>query len=711
MKKIVLPVILLGSLSGVYGQSDSLKIENITEVIINHTKKYKNDNAFAVSKLNLKDIENPQVYNSIPKAILKDQVSTNFNNVISNATGITRLWESTSRGGDGAEYYTMRGFSTQSRLVNGMASFNNGGLDPANIENIDVIKGPSGTLYGGSLVSYGGLVNIQTKKPYDKLGGEINYILGSHALNRVTLDVNTPVKNGLFLRLNSAYHTENSFQDAGFYKSFFIAPSLKFVASERLTFLVNSEFKSNETANAPMIFLSRYAPLSFNSMDVFDAGYEKSYTSNNLTTQNPTFNLQSQMIYKLSDKWTSQTQVAGSSSKATGYYQYLWDSSNGDEFTRFISKANSETLATGIQQNFIGDFTLGNMRNRLVVGLDYLNTKVINNDSEWRTFGTVSLKNQADTSPLTSQGADAALLDAKVIPATAETNIKSAYFSNVLNILPQLAAMVSLRIDQFSGKPTQWSTEEIESQATFSPKIGLVYQPVLNKLSLFANYMNGFQYLTPQKVTDASSNNPSIKIFDPERANQWEVGAKANLIDNTLSLTASYYDIKVSNKIMADPANINNSIQGGEVFSKGFELSVVGNPVEGLNIIAGFSKNKSEQISGDEAYNGLRPEEAGPEMLINFWANYKIPHGILKNFVAGFGFNHASEHKTLNRTGIGTFTLPEYTVANAMIGYHPENYSISLKMDNIGNTRYYSGWSTVTPQRLRTLSLALGFNF
>lgn len=53
MKKIVLPVILLGSLSGVYGQSDSLKIENITEVIINHTKKYKNDNAFAVSKLNL----------------------------------------------------------------------------------------------------------------------------------------------------------------------------------------------------------------------------------------------------------------------------------------------------------------------------------------------------------------------------------------------------------------------------------------------------------------------------------------------------------------------------------------------------------------------------------------------------------------------------------------------------------------------------------
>lgn len=711
MGKSILPIVLLCSISSFYAQVDSTKMENITEVIINHTKKYKNENAFSVSKLNLKDIENPQVYNSIPKAMLKDQVSTNFNNVLTNATGIIRLWESTSRGGDGAEYYTMRGFSTQSRLVNGMASFNNGGLDPANIENIDVIKGPSGTLYGGSLVSYGGLVNIQTKKPYNKLGGEINYITGSNALNRVTLDVNTPVKNGLYLRLNSAYHTENSFQDAGFYKSFFIAPSLKYAANERLTFLVNTEFKSNETANAPMIFLSRYAPLSFNSIDIFEANYKKSYTSNNLTTKNPTFNLQSQMIYKLSGKWTSQTQFSSSSSKATGYYQYLWDSENGDQFTRFISKSNSETLATGIQQNFIGDFNLGTMRNRLVVGLDYLNTKVLNNDSEWRVFGSVSLKNQTDTSTLTSQGADNVLLDAKAVPATAETNIKSVYFSNVLNILPQFSAMISLRVDNFSGKPTQWSTEEVENQTTFSPKFGLVYQPILNKLSLFANYMNGFKYLTPQKVTDASGNNPSLKIFNPERANQWEVGAKANLIENKLSITASYYDIKVSNKIMTDPNNINNSIQGGDVFSKGFELSAVGNLMEGLNLIAGFSKNKSEQISGDVTYNGLRPEEAGPEILINFWANYKIQHGSLKNFAAGVGFNHASEHKTLNRTGIGIFALPSYTVANIMIGYHPENYSISLKLDNIGNTKYYSGWSTVTPQRLRTLSLALGFNF
>lgn len=710
MNKIVVPVLLLSGLF--YGQKvDTTQVEDITEVIINQTKKYKNDNAFAVSKLNLKDIENPQVYNSIPKAIMKDQVSTDFKNVLSNATGISRLWESTSRGGDGAEYYTIRGFSTQSRLVNGMASFNNGGLDPANIENIDVIKGPSGTLYGGSLVSYGGLVNIQTKKPYDHLGGEINYITGTNALNRVTLDVNTPVKDGLFVRLVSAYHQENSFQDAGFYKSFFVAPSIKFEANDKLTFLVNAEFKSNETANAPMIFLSRYAPLSFDNIDLFEKSYKKSYTSNNLTTENPTFNLQSQMIYKLSDKWTSQTQFSSSSSKAMGYYQYLWDRANGDEFDRMISKSNSQTLATGIQQNFIGDFTIGNMRNRLVVGLDYLSSKVINSDSEWRTLGVVSLENQTDTGVLTTQAADQALLDAKVVPASAKTSIASAYFSNVLDLLPNLSAMISLRVDNFSGKPTQWSTEEIKNQTTFSPKFGLVYQPILGKLSLFANYMNGFQYLDPVSVSDQNGNNPTLKLFDPERANQWEAGIKTNLIENRLSITASYYDIKVSNKTMPDSSNINNTVQGGEVYSRGFEISAVGSPVDGLNLIAGFSHNISELTKGDESYVGMRTEEAGPETLANFWANYRVQNGPLKHAAIGLGINHASEHLTLNRKGIGTFALPSYTIANAMIGYFPERYTVALKLDNIFNTKYYSGWSTVTPQKLRTLSLSLGFNF
>lgn len=120
---------------------DSLNRRVLEEVIIKDFKnRYKIDSSNTVSKLPLKNIENPQVYQSVSKNLFKDQVVTNLNLALKNATGITRLWESTGRGGDGAEYYSMRGFAVQPTLVNGMASITNAGLDPVNIETIEIVK-------------------------------------------------------------------------------------------------------------------------------------------------------------------------------------------------------------------------------------------------------------------------------------------------------------------------------------------------------------------------------------------------------------------------------------------------------------------------------------------------------------------------------------------------------------------------------------------
>lgn len=212
-----------------------------------------------VAKLPLKKIENPQVYNSITSELLNEQVVTNFDEAIKNAPGITKLWESTGRGGDGAGYFSLRGFPVQPTLVNGLPGVTNGSPDPANIETIEVIKGPSGTLYGSSLISYGGLINVVTKKPYNYFAGNVNYTFGSFGLNRITADVNTPLdKEGdVAVRVNTAYHTENSFQDAGFKKSFFFAPSLKYKVSDRLSFLINTEFYEGKSTNPTMLFLDR----------------------------------------------------------------------------------------------------------------------------------------------------------------------------------------------------------------------------------------------------------------------------------------------------------------------------------------------------------------------------------------------------------------------------------------------------------------------
>jgi iron complex outermembrane receptor protein len=708
MKKIIIIIVsVFFSVSILAQETKKDTVNSLKEIEIKNKYKYKREKSTTVSKMPLNNIENPQVYNTVTSELLKEQVVTNFNDALKNATGITRLWESTGRGGDGAEYYSMRGFSIQPTMINGLPGINNGSIDPINVDNIEVIKGPSGTLFGSSLISYGGLINIVTKKPYSRFGGEISYNSGTYGLNRITADVNIPLNKDVSLRVTSAHQNEDSFQDAGFSKSFFVAPSLSYKVNDKLSFLINTEFTNRTSANAPMIFLSRYAPVSFFSMDVFEKNYNNSYTSNDLTMSNPTFNMQAQMFYKVSEQWTSQTVLSRSSAKTNGYYHYLWDSANGDEFTRFISKANSQTQGTDIQQNFIGDFKIGNLRNRMVVGFDYLNLNQKNGNMGWLPFGTVSLVNQTDINnglptELTQNAVDAVLEGSYASLSNSENEVLSAYVSDVLNITDKLSVMASVRVDKFINK-----TGKTYNQTTVSPKFGAVYQIIENKVSVFGNYMNGFKNNAPTLQLDNTYSN-----FKPEHANQYEFGLKTNLYKDIISATISYYNIDVKDKVMSD-ASFTNFRQGGEVNSNGVEISFTANPFKGLNVIAGYSYNDSEVTRDilDDSYIGYRPEEAGPRALVNLWASYAFTDGSFKGFGIGFGGNHASEYQVLHRKNTGTFTLPDYTILNSALNYNTDKFNITLKVNNLLNEKYYSGWSTVTPQRLRSLIAGLTYKF
>ena len=107
----------------------------------------------------------------------------------------------------------------------------------------------------------------------------------------------------------------------------------------------------------------------------------------------------------------------------------------------------------------------------------------------------------------------------------------------------------------------------------------------------------------------------------------------------------------------------------------------------------------------------MRPEEAGPQQLINYWLSYAFVVGKAKGLCIGLGGNAASEQLTLNRSNTGTFALPAYHVLNASVAYKANKYTLTLRADNLTNTRYYSGWSTVTPQQLRALTLGFSFRF
>ncbi|WP_435313579.1 TonB-dependent siderophore receptor [Cellulophaga fucicola] len=713
---------------------DTIKLyegnEILKEVIVNgeRVNKFSRKSTAYVAKLPLKDLENTQVYNTITSDLLVSQITTKFDDALKNAVGVDKLWSSTGRGGDGSGYYSIRGFSVQPQLVNGMPGLTNGTINAANIERIEVIKGPSATLFGSSVTSYGGLINTVTKKPYKGYGGEISLTAGSYGLSVLSADFNTALdkNNDIYFRLNTAYHTEDSFQDAGFKKSFFVAPSLSYRVNNKLSFSLYAEISEAEQTNATSLFLNRAAVSASTTVEQMGYNNKLSYTSNDLSIENPTSNYRVEMDYKLSDAWQSQTILSKSNTSSKGYYSYLYEYGilEPNTFTRQISKENSKTNTTDIQQNFIGDFKLGTLRNRIVAGLDYYQATNINQGSGFAFYGNV-LPNgdtngdnpftpdvETDVYPLTEAGVLSVLASQTANNIKSETSTYSAYVSDVLNITPALSAMASLRVDRFDNEGDITTDADDYAQTALSPKFGVLYQPILDKLSVFANYQNGFTNVAPSLVGDPADGPQTLKTFDAEQANQLEFGLKTNLFNGRLNATVSYYDITVSDKVMTDPTSAFNKIQDGEVESKGIEIEINANPINGLNVKAGFSNNDSEITKTDNAIlAGTRPIEAGAETLYNLWANYEFQVGSLDGFGVGFGLNGASESSIINYGPGGTFDLPSYTIYNSSVFYQADKYRVGLKLNNMFNETYYKGWTTITPQQPRALLANFTYKF
>ena len=107
--------------------SNNLKVilfegnELLSEVVVdtNRKNKFSRKESAYVAKLPLKNIENSQVYSTITNQLLISQSTTSFEDALKNSVGISKLWTSTGRGGDGAGYYALRGFAVQPKLVNG----------------------------------------------------------------------------------------------------------------------------------------------------------------------------------------------------------------------------------------------------------------------------------------------------------------------------------------------------------------------------------------------------------------------------------------------------------------------------------------------------------------------------------------------------------------------------------------------------------------
>lgn len=705
---------------GISGNTNNLEVvlyegnEILQEIVVDSkNNKFSRKKTAYVSKLPLKDLENAQVYSTITSDLLESQIVTNLEDALNNSTGISKLWEATGRApGEGTGYFSVRGFATQPELVDGMPGFTLSALDPSYIERIEVVKGPSATLFGSTETSLGGLINIVTKKPFKGAGGSVSYTAGSFGLHRFSIDFNTPLASDerTYLRVNASNLTQDSFQDAGFKKSFFIAPSITHKVNNRLNISFGFEFAKTSQTNPSMLFVNRLGRTRLTAIlapfgvtpnvptTVAELGVDpkKSFTSNDVALNSLNLNTRSIVDYKLSDEWTSQTIFASSYASTKGYYQYNVDGgaagllrissalggllqnpalnaalgttiqpiideavnlTGAPSFARIFDKRNANATNFNLQQNFIGDFKIGEFRNRFVGGIDYMNRAqhirnqngspviaptsnlgrvftVLNNVGQGAIVSQIQNRLNGfpyfDTfldaqgnpkSPIFSPNANYSITRAsldnvfRTVPVTdlrTSSKTYAAYVSNVLSITPELTVNLGLRVDHFDQDGNTATKDDDYTKTTLSPKAGVVYQIIPNEFSVFGNYQTGFVNKDPV-VSRVTRRNPTtgqdeitvtVQTFQPVEANQFEGGIKTNLFNNKLNLGASYYHIIASNVTTTDPTAFLTTAQIDlkEIVSKGIELEMNLNPIRGLNIRASYAYNDSKVT---DAYSSL----------------------------------------------------------------------------------------------------------
>jgi len=724
--------------------------ELLTEVVVmgDRKNKFSRKKTAYVSKLPLKDLENSQVYSTVTSELLESQIVTNFDDALKNATGVDKRWEATGRSGDGTGYYSIRGFSAQPGIVDGVLGYTFSAIDPSYIERIEVLKGPSATLFGSTITSLGGLINVVTKKPYEGFGGSISYTGGSFGTHRVSADINTSLgkRNAPYFRLNASHLTQDSFQDAGFKNTTFVAPSLSYRVNNRLNLSVGIEYSKTKQTNPAMLFVRRGYPLVAKNIEELGLDRNKSFTTNDVFLTIPTFSTRAIADYKISDKWTSQTIFASSKTETKGYYQYLIEGAavaflaspdpntlafanqllQQNIFTRIIDKRDSEANTVNLQQNFIGDFNIGEVRNRMVIGLDYVSKSLDTRNKfshpalpGFPYFDAFILPNgDVFPTPFTPTGTYAitrAQLDPvfdqiAAVPISTTAQTFAAYVSDVVNISPSLTAMFGLRLDYFDQDGSKATSLDDYTKTTFSPKFGVVYQVIQNKLSLFGNYQTGFINSDP----DVNATTGAVTTFQPQKAKQFEAGFKSNLFNGRLNAGLSYYNIVVKDRNTLNPSEpFGSRAILDEIVSKGVEFELNANPVHGLNIRGSVAYNSTEVTETTiVALLGTRPEESGPETLYNFWADYKFDKGTaLKGFGVGGGFDGASKYYTIDNAVSGKFELPSYTVFKASVYYDAKKFRVGIKANNLFDEIYYKGWSTINPQAPRSFLGTVQYKF
>ncbi|MGM8226183.1 TonB-dependent siderophore receptor [Cellvibrio sp. ARAG 10.3] len=291
-----------------------------------------------------------------------------------------------------------------------------------------------------------------------------------------------------------------------------------------------------------------------------------------------------------------------------------------------------------------------------------------------------------------------------------ETEQRGYYAATRLSATDKLKFILGGRIATWERNGFDWSgIVDYGNKDQFIPYAGALYD-VTDAHRLYASYTEIFK---PQNNRDANGD-----FLDPLIGESAEIGLKSRFLDDRLQTTIAYFDIQQDNLAQLDtsfegtPEQLYAYIGAEGAQSKGFEIEVVGQPVDGWNISAGVSQFSIEDAQGNDLNTDIATES------IKLFTSYQFG-GALDRLTLGGGVNWQNETYSAGINPVGQpdrLTQDAYALVNLMARYDfTDDLNVQFNAANVTDEKYYSqvgyfsSYRYGTPRNY-TLSLRYRFN-
>lgn len=592
--------------------------------------------------------------------------------------------------------YAVRGFAGDENLPSGyLVNGFNGGRgfggprDVAGIERIEILKGPNAALFGGG--EPGGTVNIVAKQArFGETSGALSASYGSFAATRADADLNLAVGKALAVRLIGYFENADSFRDTIETERYGFLPSLGIKLGDSTTLTYDLELSRQKVPfDRGVVAINGQLgkiPRSRFLGEPGDGPIKADATGHQL-----------QMQHDFGDNWNlllggsyRQTSLAGFSTEAelAGSRQKLF--LDGQSLSRQRRYRAYDADHYVLRGELAGDFELGSMRHRVLFGADF--------DQFENSQLFLRVRPATNSSNPTDQAANIININAPVYgrfplptpgPQTNRLDVQRAfgvYLQDQITLSDQIQFRFGGRYDSFSlrGLNRANGAEQRRSFDRFSPQLGLVWE-ASPALSLFATYGEGFRSNLGANAAGA--------LFDPESSRSFEAGAKFGLLDNALTGTIAYFQLRKSNVLAADPANPGFSLPIGKAGSRGIEFDLSGKLPGEIDLLFSYAYVDAEALADVLDPNFALQIRSGdrlinvPRHTLNLQLSREFTIGEMEVRLGG-GVQHVG--KRLGETAT-TFELPAHTLARLFANWVlSDNVELFGQVHNLFNATFYT---------------------